>query len=107
MMEITICPVCESKLKKVRKDWKGEYQGKKYIVPELEYYQCENCGEKIYARESMRKIEVYSPAFEKSVGTRIFFMVPFEMAFLLRLLYWAKNIELAMPTLIWSMLETK
>ena len=45
----------------------GEYQGEKYVVPGLEYWECEGCDEKIYDREAMRKIEAHSPAFEKSM----------------------------------------
>ena len=65
MFEITVCPVCGGKIKMVRQDWIGEYQAQKYVVPDLEYYECEDCGERIYDREAMRKIEAYSPAFEK------------------------------------------
>jgi YgiT-type zinc finger domain-containing protein len=64
MIKITVCPNCGSeKLKKVCQDWTGNYRGQTYIVPELEYYECPNCGEKLYDRAAMRKIEAYSPAF--------------------------------------------
>ena len=66
MLQISVCPVCGGKIKKVRGDWIGEYQGQKYVVPDLEYWECEDCGERIYDREAMRKIEAHSPAFEKS-----------------------------------------
>ncbi len=64
MLKITECPVCGGKIRKVKEDWIGEYQGQKYTVPDLEYYICELCGEKIYSPEAMRKIESYSPAFK-------------------------------------------
>jgi len=64
MLEITVCPVCGGKVKKVKEDWAGEFKGQKYIVPDLEYYVCEVCGERIYTREAMKKIESYSPAFQ-------------------------------------------
>jgi len=32
-------------------------------VPNLEFYECAKCGERVYDREAMRKIEAYSPAF--------------------------------------------
>jgi len=67
MLKITVCPECGGKIKKVRQDWIGEYQGQEYVVPSLEYWECEDCGEKIYDREAMRKIEAHSPAFEKSM----------------------------------------
>jgi len=66
MKKITTCPSCGSKkIKKVKKNWKGELQGQKYTVPGLEYHECPNCGEKVYDREAMRKIESHSPAFAK------------------------------------------
>ena len=67
MLKITVCPSCGSnKIKKVRRNWIGEFQGQTYTVPSLEFYVCENCGEKIYDREAMRKIEIHSPAFAKA-----------------------------------------
>ena len=66
MKKITTCPSCGSeKIKKVKKNWKGEFQGRTYTVPALEYHECPSCGEKIYDREAMRKIESHSPAFAK------------------------------------------
>jgi YgiT-type zinc finger domain-containing protein len=66
MIKITICPTCGSdKIKKVRRNWTGKAQDKTYSVPNLEYYECPNCGEKVYDREAMRKIEAHSPVFSK------------------------------------------
>ena len=66
MIKITICPTCGSdKIKKVRRNWTGKVQSKTYNVPNLEYYECPDCGEKVYDREAMRKIEAHSPAFAK------------------------------------------
>ena len=63
MKKIATCPSCGSgKIKKVKKNWKGEFQGQKYTVPGLEYHECSHCGEKVYDREAMRKIENHSPA---------------------------------------------
>jgi len=64
--KLITCPSCSSgKIKKVKKNWKGAFQGQKYTVPGLEYHECPNCGEKVYDREAMRKIESHSPAFAK------------------------------------------
>ena len=63
-LEITVCPVCRGKIKKVKEDWVGEYKNQKYTVPDLEYYLCGNCGERVYPREAMQKIEASSPAFQ-------------------------------------------
>ena len=67
MIEITHCPTCGSdKIKKVRRDWKGEFQGKSYTVTGLEFQECPVCHEKVFAPEAMRRIEAVSPAFAKS-----------------------------------------
>ncbi len=66
MIKITICPTCGSdKIKKVRRNWRGKARNKTYIVPNLEYYECPVCDEKVYDREVMQKIESYSPVFAK------------------------------------------
>jgi predicted RNA-binding Zn-ribbon protein involved in translation (DUF1610 family) len=35
------------------------------VVPNLEFYECPDCGERIYDRDAMRKIEAHSPAYAK------------------------------------------
>lgn len=63
---INECPTCGSeKIKKVRKNWSGEYKGQRYLVPSLEYYECPDCDEKIYDRYAMRRIQEKSPAIKK------------------------------------------
>jgi YgiT-type zinc finger domain-containing protein len=67
MINITICPSCGSKkIGKTKRDWTGELHGQFYSVPLLEFYECPDCGEKIYDRHAMRKIEAYSPAYNKT-----------------------------------------
>lgn len=67
MVKITKCPTCGSrKIKRVRRDWVGEYHGQTYTVRDLEFYECPACHERVYGREAMRKIEAHSPAFEKA-----------------------------------------
>lgn len=71
MLKITQCPSCGSrKLKLVRRDWTGTWQDQTYTVANLEFYECPACGEKIYDREAMRKIEAHSPAFAKALGQK-------------------------------------
>jgi YgiT-type zinc finger domain-containing protein len=66
-MIITRCPACESKrIRRVRRTWSREFQGKPYKVENLEFYECPDCGERVYDREAMRKIEAHSPAFRKT-----------------------------------------
>ena len=64
---IKICPTCGSKkIKKVRRDFQAGFAGQSYSVPSLEFYECPDCGERIYDRGAMRKIEEASPAFRKT-----------------------------------------
>jgi YgiT-type zinc finger domain-containing protein len=66
MLKITVCPSCGSnKIKKVRRAWNGTFKGKTYRVPRLQYYECPDCGERIYDRDAMREIEAHSPAFSR------------------------------------------
>jgi YgiT-type zinc finger domain-containing protein len=54
------------KIKKVRRNLTETVRGQTYTVPGLEFHECPDCGEKIFDREAMRKIEACSPAFAKS-----------------------------------------
>jgi len=66
MLRITVCPTCGSnKIKKARRNWSGKFQGQSYTVPSLEFCECPVCGEKVYDRQAMQKIEDHSPAFAK------------------------------------------
>ena len=66
MLKITICPTCGSdKIKRVRRNLTSSVQSKTYTVPNLEYYECPACGEKVYDREAMRKIAAHSPLLAK------------------------------------------
>ena len=67
MIVVKTCPTCGSKkIKRVRRDWTDEYRGKTYTVPALEFYECPDCGEELYDRDAMRKIEAHSPAYAKA-----------------------------------------
>ena len=64
MPKITRCPTCGSDgIEKVQRTLTGEFRGQSYSVPALEFYECPNCGERVYDREAMRRIEANSPAF--------------------------------------------
>jgi len=66
VIQITICPSCGSdKIKKMQHDWTGKFQGRSYTVPSLEFYECPDCGERIYDRQAIRRIEAHSPAFAR------------------------------------------
>lgn len=57
-IKLSICPNCGSKnLKKVRKTVSTNRQGKRYSVPAVQFYECPDCGERIYDPTAMRQIE--------------------------------------------------
>lgn len=65
-LQIKICPTCGSdQIRRVVSDVTRKYKGQTYTVPSVEFYDCPNCGEKVYDREAMLKIEAYSPAYHK------------------------------------------
>jgi YgiT-type zinc finger domain-containing protein len=62
----SICPTCGSqRIGPVRRTVTRRHNGEKYTVPDLEFLECSNCGERLYGREAMNKIEAVSPAHEK------------------------------------------
>lgn len=66
-IQIKICPTCGSdKIKRVVRNIDRKYKGKAYTIPNLEFYDCPNCGEKVFDHDAMLKIESYSPAYRKS-----------------------------------------
>ncbi len=65
-MTITKCPTCGSKtIRQVRRNVVRESQGHSYTIPNLEFNECPKCGEKVYDRETMRRIEAHNPALAK------------------------------------------
>ena len=67
LIKIGRCPTCgSSRIKWVRRNWTRSFQGKPYTIPNLEFYECPDCGERIYDRDAMRKIEAHSPAYSQS-----------------------------------------
>jgi YgiT-type zinc finger domain-containing protein len=65
-LEITQCPTCGTdQIKQVCRDWTGVYHGQAYVVPALTFYECPVCGERVFEREALAKIQAYSPAFAK------------------------------------------
>lgn len=64
IVKISTCPTCGSdKIKLVKRNLTEDYQGTTYVVRDLEFYECPNCGERLYDREAMRRIEEVSPAY--------------------------------------------
>lgn len=60
-LNITTCPTCGGKrIKKVRKTVTGTREGRRYSAPDIEFYECPDCDEKVYEAEAIRQIEKYS-----------------------------------------------
>lgn len=66
-LQIKTCPTCGSdKIRRVARDIVRKYKEQTYTIPKVEFYDCPNCGEKVYDREAMLKIKAYSPACHKN-----------------------------------------
>ena len=62
MLDICTCPTCGSKrIRRVRRGVMRTVGGEKYLVPAVAFHECPDCGEKLYGREAMRKLEAYRP----------------------------------------------
>jgi YgiT-type zinc finger domain-containing protein len=71
--KITECPTCGSeKIRRTKRNLTRSYHGRAYVVPNLQLLECPDCGERVYDREAMRKIEAHSPAYarKRAVGER-------------------------------------
>ncbi len=57
-LQITECPTCASpRSKHVRKNLRRTWNGQTYVVPNLDHWECADCGEHVYDRDAMHKIE--------------------------------------------------
>ena len=68
MIPLTRCPSFGSpEIKRVQRNWKAQSSGESYTVTALDFHECPACGERVFDREAMRRIEAKSPAFVKAV----------------------------------------
>lgn len=64
---ITRCPTCGSvKIRRVRKTVTRTHAGQTCVVPDLAFWECPACGERVYDRDALRQIEARSPAYHKT-----------------------------------------
>jgi YgiT-type zinc finger domain-containing protein len=65
-LNIKTCPTCGSRqIKRVRGPLKRKHNGRSFVVPNVEYFACPQCGEKLFVPAAMDKIQAASPAFAK------------------------------------------
>ena len=65
-LKITCCPTCESpRIRRVRKNLRRTWKGQAYVVPNLEFEECPDCGERLFDHAAMQQIEIHSPAYAK------------------------------------------
>ena len=65
--KLTGCPTCGSqKIRRVRKTVKRTHASQTYGVPDLAFWECPACGERVYDRNAMREIEAHLPAYQKA-----------------------------------------
>ena len=63
MTSIHTCPSCGSRrIKRVCKDVVRNFKGHTYVVPDVTFYECPACAEKLYDREAMEKLEAFRPS---------------------------------------------
>jgi len=68
MLDIRTCPTCGSKrIKRVRRGVTRTAHGEKYVVPAVEFHECPDCGEKLYGRQAMQKLELFRPKIKAAV----------------------------------------
>jgi YgiT-type zinc finger domain-containing protein len=67
MVAIKACPTCGSKrIARVKRNLVRTYRGRRYVVPDLEFYECPKCDERLFDREASRRIDECSPAFART-----------------------------------------
>lgn len=65
-LTIKICPNCGSdRIAKVCRDWQGTSRNGVYLVPQLEFYECPVCNERVFTPEAVAKRRTYSTAYSK------------------------------------------
>jgi len=70
-LKLTVCPNCGKNLKKVRKAVTGTREGKRYSAPAVEFYECADCGERVYDSTAIRQIEHNSLPVRHRASRRI------------------------------------
>ncbi len=68
MPTITICPTCGSdQINSVTRDLMRRRNGVSYTVPSVTFHECSACGEHLYDRQAMQKIESHRPSHDSTL----------------------------------------
>jgi YgiT-type zinc finger domain-containing protein len=71
MLILKTCPTCGSrKIKRVRRTLRRVFQGRAYVVPNVEFHVYPDCGENLFDSAATDKIQAHSPAFAKPGNRR-------------------------------------
>ena len=66
-LNITACPTCGSEqIRRVCRDVDRQTGEESYRVASLTFHECPDCGEQVFDRQAMRRIEECSPAYAKT-----------------------------------------
>lgn len=72
MEKLTQCPTCASpKIKPVRRTWVGTSGGRTYKVPNLRFYECPDCGERVFDPEAVDRIEAHRPPRSRALSHKM------------------------------------
>jgi YgiT-type zinc finger domain-containing protein len=63
------CPLCRSKkLRRCVEDYTTRRRGRTVVVPKLELYRCEGCGEAFLTDKAMQNIENHATSRKRRVA---------------------------------------
>lgn len=63
------CPLCRAKkLRRCVEDYATRRKGRQVVVPKLELYRCEACGEAFLTDKAMQTIEVHAASRRRRVA---------------------------------------
>ena len=72
MEKLAECPTCGSrKIKCVRRTWVGKSRGRTYKVPNLQFYECPDCGERVFDPEAVDRIEAHRPSRARALSHKM------------------------------------
>lgn len=69
MIDHKTCPTCGTKsIRKVKRTLNRTYRGEAYRVPNVEFYECPDCGERVFSPEAVDLIETRCPTRQRAIA---------------------------------------